>query len=198
MNKSLTSIVSILLLTSMCACTGNTEKENDSDSTYVEVDPATIIQSLEDYTLNGDIDVNGTKYTYYLTFETDKSLPVITNHEGYRYYDNKVELAIYKAKSNELVYDHTFTKESFKNLVPSGNFEHLSLVGFNFNYLMDDKHDRFYFIGVVGDPDDTSDIMYSIGIAITASGEISTSIIQDIDVDPEHNDMNVDPDEFDA
>lgn len=198
MKRILTSIATVLFLASLFSCTGSSDKEKAPDSTYVEVDPATIIQSLEDYTRQGDMTVNDTKYTYYLTFETNKSLPIVTNHEGYRYYDNQVELAIYKEKSNDLVYDHIFTKESFQSLVPASNYDQLALVGFNFNYLMDDKHDKFYFIGVVGDPDDTSDIIYSIGIAITTSGEISTSIIPDIDADPHHNDINVDPEEFDA
>ena len=60
------------------------------------------------------------------------------------------------------------------------------------------KHDKFHFIAVVGDPDETTDIAYSIAIDINPDYSISTRIVNNVDTEPISNDMNVDPDEDDA
>ena len=121
---------------------------------------------------------------------------MVTTAEGYKYYDNSVKL--YINRGQETVYEHTFTKEAFQSLIPAADYKRSVLAGFNFNYMQQDKHDRFYFIAVVGDPDETSDISYSVGIAIDKNGGISTSIVETIDTEPINNNLNQDPDEDDA
>lgn len=197
MKRIITSIISALAITGFISCGGNTETTEQTDSIQSEADLMNTIQSMEEYGNNGTIEVNGSKYSYYFTFSNDQNLPVITNHEGYRYYDNQVELAIYRGtgKSEDMVYSHVFTKESFKSLIPEGDYSKSALVGFNYNYMNIDKHDRFYFIAAVGDPDESSDLLHTVGISISTSGEVSTQIVTDIDTEPISDDLNIDPSE---
>ncbi len=179
-----------------CACTiGNSDKDRQ-DSVKSVVPSKSTVNSMSEYNLDGSVEVGGTKYNYEFAFNNDKSLPVVVTEEGLKYYDNNVKL--YINKGSETVYEHTFTKESFLSLIPAADYKRAVLAGFNFNYMQEDKHDRFYFIAVVGDPDETSDLSYSIGIAIDKSGNISTSIVTSVDTEPMNDNLNQDPDEDDA
>ena len=130
--------------------------------------------------------------------KTHTSSGRVPSSEGYKYYDNYVELTIYKGKTDEVEFTHTFNTNSFKQYIPENIQAQSSLVGFNFNYMEFGKHDKFHFIAVVGDPDETTDIAYSIAIDINPDYSISTRIVNNVDTEPISNDMNVDPDEDDA
>lgn len=187
------SITAVCLFTS---CTGNKTAPSNQDTIVTNTVSKNTVNDMAEYSLDGKIEVEGTQYTYEFAFQNDPSQPLVTTAEGYKYHDNAVLLVI--RRGQETVYEHTFTKESFQSLIPAADYKRSVLAGFNFNYMQQDHHDRFYFIAVVGDPDETSDISYSIGIAIDRSGGIATSIVETIDTEPINNDLNQDPDEDDA
>lgn len=187
------SIAAICLLTN---CTGNNTTQNDQDTIVNNSISKNTVNKMSEYNLEGEVVVDGDKYTYEFVFNNDTKLPIVTTAEGYKYNDNSVKL--YINRGQEIVYEHTFTKESFANLIPAADYQRSVLAGFNFNYMQQDKHDRFYFIAVVGDPDETSDISYSVGIAIDKNGGVATSIVETIETEPINDNLNQDPDEFDA
>ncbi|MBO4452205.1 MAG: DUF4738 domain-containing protein [Bacteroidaceae bacterium] len=178
------------------SCVGNKTEKTDSDTLITSGPKMSAVNDMAEYNLDGTVEVGGTKYSYEFAFQNDPSQPVVTTAEGYKYHDNAVLLVIHSGK--ETIYEHTFTKESFQSLIPAADYKRSVLAGFNFNYMQQDRHDRFYFIAVVGDPDETSDISYSIGIAIDLNGGISTNIVETIDTEPINNDLNQDPNEYDA
>ena len=188
--------ISIAAICLFIGCSGNKTAPTSQDTIAVSPVSTTAINDMAEYNLEGQVEVEGVKYDYEFAFRNVTDLPVVTTSEGYRYHDNSVLLLIHCGQ--ETVFEHTFTKQSFSNLIPAGDYKRSVLAGFNFNYMQQDKHDRFYFIAVVGDPDETSDISYSIGIAIDRSGSIATSIVETIDTEPINNDLNQDPDEDDA
>ena len=190
-------IISIAAATiGFASCVGNKTEKTDSDTIEAAGPTMKAINDMAEYNLDGTVEVGGTQYTYEFAFQNDPSRPVVTTADGYRYHDNSVLLIIHSGQ--ETIYEHTFTKESFQSLIPAADYKRSVLAGFNFNYMQQDRHDRFYFIAVVGDPDETSDISYSAGIAIDRSGGISTNIVETIDTEPINNNLNQDPDEFDA
>lgn len=197
MRKTASIIIISCLSLAVCSCggkpTAENENEQQSSSVAVAEDGAS---NMEEYNLSGTVEVDGMRYDYEFSFNNDPTLPVVTTAEGQKYHDNNVRLII--SRGNETVYDHKFTKESFVNAVPAKDFKRSVLAGFNFNYMQQDKHDRFYFIAVVGDPDETSDISHSVGIAIDKSGTMSYSAVQSIDVESMDGSLNQDPDENDA
>lgn len=188
--------ISIAAICLFIGCSGNKTAPTSQDTIAVSPVSTTAINDMAEYNLEGQVEVEGVKYDYEFAFRNVTDLPVVTTSEGYRYHDNEVLLIICRGK--ETLYEHTFTKESFQSLIPAVDYKRSVLAGFNFNYMQQDKHDRFYFIAVVGDPDETSDISYSVGIAIDRNGGISTSIVETIDTEPINNDLNQDPDEDDA
>lgn len=188
--------ISIAAICLFIGCSGNKTAPTSQDTIAVSPVSTTAINDMAEYNLEGQVEVEGVKYDYEFAFRNVTDLPVVTTSEGYRYHDNEVLLIISRGK--ETLYEHTFTKESFQSLIPAVDYKRSVLAGFNFNYMQQDKHDRFYFIAVVGDPDETSDISYSVGIAIDRNGGISTSIVETIDTEPINNDLNQDPDEDDA
>jgi len=188
--------ISIAAICLFIGCSGNKTAPTSQDTIAVSPVSTTAINDMAEYNLEGQVEVEGVKYDYEFAFRNTTDLPVVTTSEGYRYHDNEVLLIISRGK--ETLYEHTFTKESFQSLIPAVDYKRSVLAGFNFNYMQQDKHDRFYFIAVVGDPDETSDISYSVGIAIDRNGGISTSIVETIDTEPINNDLNQDPDEDDA
>lgn len=196
-----TNILSIaalsLLMLSTTACGDSSKKSENNEVKETKINP-NVPQSVPEYSKSDTITVKGKLYTYEFKFHNDKQSPLITNSEGYKYYDNYVELTIYKGKTDEVEFTHTFNTNSFKQYIPENIQAQSSLVGFNFNYMELGKNDKFHFIAVVGDPDETTDIAYSIAIDINPDYSISTRIVNNVDTEPISNDMNVDPDENDA
>jgi hypothetical protein len=190
-------IISIAAATiGFASCVGNKTEKTDSDTLITSEPKKNAVNDMAEYSLNGQIEVEGVKYDYDFAFQNNTTLPVVTTADGYRYHDNSVLLVI--SRGQETVYEHTFTKESFQSLIPAADYKRSVLAGFNFNYMQQDRHDRFYFIAVVGDPDETSDISYSVGIAIDRSGAVSTSFVETIDTEPINDNLNQDPNEYDA
>ena len=194
--KKTAIIISIAAISLLTSCFGNKTEKTSQDSIPTSAVSKDAVNDMAEYSLSGEIEVEGTKYTYEFAFQNDPSLPVVTTAEGYRYHDNAVQLVI--SRGQETVYEHTLTKESFQSLIPAADYKRSVLAGFNFNYMQQDRHDRFYFIAVVGDPDETSDISYSVGIAIDRSGNVTTNIVETIDTEPINDNLNQDPNEYDA
>ena len=181
----------------MISCGGSTTQSGSSDSIANDSAQSTV-QSVGEYTLQDTVTVQGVKYTYELSFHPNKTAPTITNYEGFEYYENEATLTIYQGKGSDVFYTHNFTKETFRQFVPANLYDHCTLAGMNFNYMELGKHDCFHFIAVVGDPDDTADIAYSVAIDISKSGNMSLRKVEDIDTAPISDGLNIDPDEDDA
>lgn len=194
--RKTTIAISIAAVCLFANCTSNKTAPSTQDTISTSTVSKNAVNDMTPYSLDGQIEVEGVKYTYEFAFQNDTLQPIVTTAEGYKYHDNAVLLVI--RRGQETVYEHTFTKESFQSLIPAADYKRSVLAGFNFNYMQQDRHDRFYFIAVVGDPDETSDISYSVGIAIDRSGGISTNIVETIDTEPINDNLNQDPDEFDA
>lgn len=176
------------------SCGGTSTPTNQADSTSVSKTEETI-HALNEFDMKDTTTVNGKLYQYDFSFKNDKSLPVIQNSFGYKYYDNVVLLALYEDKTK--IYTHRFTKESFRSMIPAADYEKSALLGFNFNYLKAEEHSKFHFIASVGDCDESGKVTYSIAVDISVSGEISLSIVNDIETGPQFDNMDVNPSEED-
>ena len=199
MIKKLLAWTLCLLMTAVyCQCGKRDNSQTAATDNATDVQSADVVQDLEEYDMNGQMEVNGTKYSYYFSFKNDSRLPVVTNHEGFRYHDNVVELAVYRGKSSDIVSEHRFTKESFRQFVPESEYARCVLAGFNYNYMDADRTDVFPFVATIGDADDTAGPSYIVGIRISPSGEVTMHAIADADFSNDRHDTNIDPDEDDA
>lgn len=176
-----------IMATSSC---NNTTKQpvnvNEVDSTFIEES----IGILREKHIASSVTIGDKEYIYQFDFVNDKNLPIVRNPQGDDYYDNKVKLSIQHGEKE--IYTRTFTKNDFASVVPEKFLKNSALVGFTYNYTKNDANDALYFIATVGDPDETADMVFSVQIRISPSGEISMEKAENLDTEP-INPMTIDP-----
>jgi hypothetical protein len=184
-------ILLALLTSSFFSC------EEKKESTKIISTEITVIKeendtiSMNSYTNEGTITVNGAEYKYSYLFTPSDSLPIVKNSAERKYYDNSLKLTI--SKGDETIFSKTFTKNSFKEFIPDELYSTIVLMGFNFNYNMEEKKDNFYFVASIGDPDD-EEFHIPIDITITPQKEVKLKKFVDTESGSQSEGMNVDPD----
>ena len=188
-------IASMALLTFMAMACTNEKKPPVTERIVEDVNPQTGIISLRDYTINDTISINGKLYKYTCTFEHVDTLPVLMNPQGLEYHESRVRIDIKQNDSN--VFSKTFYKNNFRDQVPADFLKTSTVVGVNYNFMKrDTDRSAFYFIITVGDPDETSDNMaYPLELKVATDGSYSIKKAENLETEPLHPGMNIDPSE---
>jgi len=188
-------IASMALLTLMAMACTNEKKPPVTERIVEDVNPQTGIISLRDYTINDTISINGKLYKYTCTFEHVDTLPVLMNPQGLEYHESRVRIDIKQNDSN--VFSKTFYKNNFRDQVPADFLKTSTVVGVNYNFMKrDTERSAFYFIITVGDPDETSDNMaYPLELKVATDGSYSIKKAENLETEPLHPGMNIDPSE---
>ncbi len=180
MNKT-NYLLLALLAAVMVAC--QSKKEETKTETYIVKEPVMTKPDtirMHPYDNSGKVTVNNTEYNYTYRFAPATDMPIVTTSANSKYHDNTLALTI--KKGDETVYSHVFTKESFKRFIPEHLYPTIVLMGFNLNYNKEMKHDRFYFVASVGDPDD-EEYHIPIDVTIDRNGELYLSKFVDTAMD---------------
>ena len=188
-------IASMALLTLMAIACTNEKKPPVTERIVEDVNPQTGIISLRDYTINDTISINGKLYKYTCTFEHVDTLPVLMNPQGLEYHESRVRIDIKQNDSN--VFSKTFYKNNFRDQIPADFLKTSTVVGVNYNFMKrDTDRSAFYFIITVGDPDETSDNMaYPLELKVATDGSYSIKKAENLETEPLHPGMNIDPSE---
>ncbi len=188
-------IASMALLTLMAIACTNEKKPPVTERIVEDVNPQTGIISLRDYTINDTISINGKLYKYTCKFEHVDTLPVLMNPQGLEYHESRVRIDIKQNDSN--VFSKTFYKNNFRDQVPADFLKTSTVVGVNYNFMKrDTDRSAFYFIITVGDPDETSDNMaYPLELKVATDGSYSIKKAENLETEPLHPGMNIDPSE---
>ncbi len=188
-------IASMALLTLMAMACTNEKKPPVTERIVEDVNPQTGIISLRDYTINDTISINGKLYKYTCKFEHVDTLPVLMNPQGLEYHESRVRIDIKQNDSN--VFSKTFYKNNFRDQVPADFLKTSTVVGVNYNFMKrDTDRSAFYFIITVGDPDETSDNMaYPLELKVATDGSYSIKKAENLETEPLHPGMNIDPSE---
>ena len=188
-------IASMALLTLMAIACTNEKKPPVTERIVEDVNPQTGIISLRDYTINDTISINGKLYKSTCTFEHVDTLPVLMNPQGLEYHESRVRIDIKQNDSN--VFSKTFYKNNFRDQVPADFLKTSTVVGVNYNFMKrDTDRSAFYFIITVGDPDETSDNMaYPLELKVATDGSYSIKKAENLETEPLHPGMNIDPSE---
>jgi len=188
-------IASMALLTLMAMACTNEKKPPVTERIVEDVNPQTGIISLRDYIINDTISINGKLYKYTCTFEHVDTLPVLMNPQGLEYHESRVRIDIKQNDSN--VFSKTFYKNNFRDQVPADFLKTSTVVGVNYNFMKrDTDRSAFYFIITVGDPDETSDNMaYPLELKVATDGSYSIKKAENLETEPLHPGMNIDPSE---
>ncbi len=162
-------------------------QERDVES----VDSATGIITLRDYQLSDTVTIGGKLYNYTYSLQHVDSMGVVINPQGLEYKESKVSILV--KREDTKIFEKTYFKNDFKEFVPKEELSTYTMVGVNYNFTKKDDSSAIYFIVTVGDPDETSDMAYPLELKINSDGSSSFSKALNLETEPIHPGMNVDP-----
>lgn len=173
-----TAAVALLLL----ACNG--QQDNTSDNTTWQAPtPIDTLLALDTRQEHNTIDVAGQQLTYTLTIAPDTLLPIVTNRDGQRYYDNTATLVI--SKDGTTLLNRTFHKDDFAQFVPTKEMPFSVLAGLTYDELGNEQHnDALRLIATVGDPDEANGVNFPVEIVVLPNGQLSLEQAEDIETAP--------------
>ena len=177
----------LLLLT---ACGGNTNEQQESDTWEPPVFVDTIL-SIDARQVSDTASVGGHLLSYSFSIAPDDSLPVVTNADGQRYYDNVATLTVRQGQS--VLLKRTFLKKDFAQFVPAKAMDLCTLAGFAFDVLRAEEGDALYFIATVGDPDEAAGVNFPVELIVSPTGALRMEVGEDLETAPMHADLNEAP-----
>ena len=81
-------------------------------------------------------------------------------------------------------------------MVPADFLKSSTLVGVNYNFTKrDEDRSALYFIVTVGDPDETSDMVYPLELKVATDGSFSIKKAENLETAPISTGLNIDPSE---
>ncbi|MBQ0045913.1 MAG: DUF4738 domain-containing protein [Prevotellaceae bacterium] len=188
--KSLKLAVIPLFAAMVFACT-HKEIATPTERVVEDVDSATGIISLRDYTMTDSITVGGKTYTYTLSLEHVDSMPIVINPQGLEYHESRVKISVNNGNSE--FFKKVFYKRNFSDFVPSHELETSTMVGVNYNYTKQNDNTALYFIVSVGDPDEASDMVWPLELKVLPDGTFSIHKAENLDTEPISTGLTVDP-----
>lgn len=173
----LTALLSIHLFS--CSCKDNKKDETEAN----EWDIPEVIDTIVDLprtVVHDTISLKKTVYHYEYDFHAVDSLPTVMSFSGLEYHDNGVELTLHSDSSK--IFHKSFTKQSFKDFVPSKDLKKMSLT--NFNYFSAKRNDpsKFHFLATISDPEESEAYGYYIDVQISKSGDLHLEKAQEKDI----------------
>lgn len=168
-----------LVATTLTACK---EKKQTTDiiTTKPKVEAPKPVQEVGDYHQDVNIGWGGSDYTIGMQRMADKSLPIVDDGSGNRFFDNKITLRITRKDGSEF-FARTFTKSDFSAYVDAAFLKRSALLGIVFDKV---EGDCLRFAASVGSPDKTSDEYVPLVLKISRGGSVSMS--KDTQLDTEN------------
>lgn len=173
MNKSVLSIFILLLF--VCSC--SKKKETNTIITKLET-PKVIkkIQAVGDEENKKTFTWDNVNYSSNISRKADKDLPIVKDGDGNKYYDNVIELIV--TSSTGELFRHQFRKTDFNSYIDTNYLKpsKSALMSISFSRI---DGNRAVFVATIGSPDTMADEYMLVKIAITKSGSMSLSKIQE-------------------
>ena len=174
-----TGLMAALLSVAVGGCKEK-KKTTDIITTKPKVEAPKPVQEIGDYDQDVSVDWGGSNYTVRMQRLADRSLPIVDDGTGIRYYDNKITLRVTRNDGNEF-FAKTFTKSDFNAYVDAAFSKNSALLGIVFDKVEDGV---LRFAASVGSPDKASDEFVPLVMKISRSGSVSIS--KDTQLDTEN------------
>ena len=180
-----------LLAIFLVSCKGNQPQQHE-ERVIENINPETGVISLRDYTLSDTITIGGKLYDYTYSLEHVDSMPILINPQGLEYTESRVKISI--KQDDTTIFDKIFYKSNFQDIVPSDFLKTSTMVGVNYNFTKRDQdHSAFYFIVTIGDPDETSDMVYPLEMKVSPDGTFSLKKAENLETESLNPGLNIDP-----
>lgn len=171
-------LVSLMEMTS-CSC----EEKKTTDDEVATWDVPEVVDTIVDLPrveVEDTIRLKGNLYRYEYIFHAVDSLPTVKSFSGLEFHDNSVDLTIRTDSSK--IFHKEFTKNSFKEFVPSKELKKMTLTNFNYFSAKRDDQSRFHFLATITDPEESDEYGYFLDVQISKSGDLHIEKAQEQDI----------------
>ena len=117
---------------------------------------------MTDFKYEKKIEWMGSTYTIHIHRFADKSLSIVSDEDGRKYYDNKFQIRILRQDGSSF-YERTLTKDDFREYTDNQYGKNGALLGFMFDRA---EGNKLYFGASVGSPDPKSDEYVPLDVTI--------------------------------
>ncbi len=161
--------VCIFLALLCCSCT----KKKTTRAIVTKVETPKVnreIRAMEEDDVEKTFMWNGVSCKASVSRRMDKDLPVVSDADGNKYYDNLISLSV-TCPSGKMA-EHTFLKSDFSSYISTDYIkpEKSALLNLVFNKVQDG---RALFIATIGSPDDMDDEYMLVEVILSETGGIS-------------------------
>ena len=168
MKKSIYIVLCLSLLT-LVSC-NNRSKQKDPDNYVVESIQeevvSTEIHQLQTISASSQADFKGRTYDMKVVRRADSTLPIVTDVQGVKYYDNTITLEV--STGGRLFANKIFNKNTFASYLEADFLQHSILEGLVFDKVTDDG---LMFAASVSYPE--SDLYVPFHVLILPNGTLS-------------------------
>ena len=169
-----TTTLTATLLTLLCAVLTMTACKEKKQSTEIIVTKQEQQQPAEptamhDSDFTEEIQWIGKTYTITISRRADSELPVVSDAQGVKYYDNRFTLSVNR-NDGTTFYSHEFTKADFAGYVDAQYLSGNALLGLVYE---EADGDNLLFAASVGEPDPMSDDYVPLVITLSRTGNLS-------------------------
>lgn len=125
--------ISLVLLAAMtiASCGKKKQDENIISTKALEAQKPSPVQQMQESKIHNTFKWQGADFTYDIHRIADKSLPVMKQDDGSRYYDNHIDLMIKRGGAD--FFSKTFTKSTFESYIDEQFKDHGILEGLVFD-----------------------------------------------------------------
>lgn len=186
MNKSGLTIFAAVALLVMASCGGKKEERTIVVHKKEAVKPKTT-KKVGDFSQTRNVDWKGSAYGVTISRTADASLPLATDANGNKYYDNKISIRVLRKDGSEF-YNRTFTKSDFKRYVDPSFYKNSVLYSI---VLVEATGNTLNFAVSVGAPNQmVSDEYVPFTLKVSAMGGLTIQKDQKLDTSDEEDEAS--------
>ncbi|MBQ4483459.1 MAG: DUF4738 domain-containing protein [Prevotella sp.] len=165
-----TGLIAALLSVAVGGCKER-KQTTDIITTKPKVEAPKPVQEIGDYDQDVTVDWGGSNYTVRMQRLADRSLPIVDDGLGNRYFDNQITVRVTRNDGSEF-FARTFKKSDFSTYIDGSFDKNCALLGIVFDKVEDGV---LRFAASVGSPDKASDEYSPLVLKISRSGSVSIS-----------------------
>lgn len=172
-----------LILSLFLASCGGNQQTDEGETPWQAPQAVDTILALDARRATATITLSQQTLTYTYAIAPDTLLPIVTNPDGQRYFDNTATLTVRRGES--ILLECSFTKKDFANYVPPKQMPVCVLAGLTYDELAAEQHDdALRFIATVGDPDEANGVNFPVELIISPDGSLRMEQAEDIETAP--------------
>lgn len=174
-------IYSLILMSCLVASLISCSKKKESNTIITTIEPEKVtkeIKTVGDGTETKSFDWNGTYYTATITRKANKDIKPVKDDDGARYYENTIEMKL--EGPDGVVFQRTFSKDDFDSYIDKNYLKPSRSTLMTIAFSRTDGANAYFMI-TVGSPNQMDDEYMLVQMAVSKSGGMSLTKVQEED-----------------